>query len=213
LESEAAAMLIRLERERSRLPDRAQEPVDRLLAARDRLLAEIRALLPDEITAQKSRVHGDYHLGQTIAVQNDFFIVDFEGEPARPIAERRTKNSPLRDIAGMIRSFDYAAAAAVRQLAETRVTAEPRMTELAESWRQRAVDGFRAAYRKTMRGCPAYPSSKKQVRDLTEFFTLEKAIYEVSYELGNRPAWVDIPLLGILRILDRTKAAASGAPT
>ena len=211
LESEAGAMLARLERERARLPERAREPADRVLAARDLLLAEIRTLLPDEIAAQKTRVHGDYHLGQTIVVQNDFFIVDFEGEPARPLAERRAKNSPLRDVAGMIRSFDYAAVAAVRQLAETRAAAEPRMTELAESWRQRAVDGFRAAYRKTMRGCAAYPSSKKQVRDLTAFFTLEKAIYEVSYELANRPAWVDIPLLGILRMFDRTKAAASGA--
>jgi maltose alpha-D-glucosyltransferase/alpha-amylase len=104
----------------------------------------------------------------------------------------------------MIRSFDYAAVAAVRQLAEARPAAEPRMTQLAEAWRQRAVDGFRAAYRKTMRGCPAYPASKKQAREMTAFFILEKAVYEVSYELANRPAWVDIPLKGILGILART---------
>jgi maltose alpha-D-glucosyltransferase/alpha-amylase len=111
----------------------------------------------------------------------------------------------LRDVAGMIRSFDYAAVAAVRELAEARPAAEPRMTELAEAWRQRAVDGFRAAYRKTMRGCVAYPASKKQAREMTAFFMLEKAVYEVSYELANRPAWVDIPLRGILGILARTK--------
>jgi maltose alpha-D-glucosyltransferase/alpha-amylase len=211
LEAEAGAMMAQLERERGRLPERARERADHLLARREQLLAVVRALLPDEVAAQKTRVHGDYHLGQTIVVQNDFYIVDFEGEPSRPLAERRVKTSPLRDVAGMIRSFDYAAVTAVRQLAKTREAAEPRMTELAEAWRHRAVDGFRAAYRRTMRGCAAYPASKKQARDLTAFFTLEKAVYEVSYELANRPLWVDIPLQGILGILNEIRAAESGA--
>ncbi len=210
LETEATAMLAKLEREQRRLPDRARERVGQVLACRDQLLGRIRTLLPDEVAAQKTRFHGDYHLGQVIVVQNDFFIIDFEGEPSRPLATRRSKSSPLRDVAGMMRSFDYAAVAAVRHLAETRPAAEPRMVQLAEAWRQRAVDGFRAAYRKTMRGCPAYPMSKKQARDMTAFFTLEKAVYEVSYELANRPSWVDIPLDGILGILDKTKAAGGG---
>ena len=206
LEAEAEAMLVRLQRERVRLPERAAGLAAQLAAARDDFISVIRSLLPDEIAGQKTRIHGDYHLGQTIVVQNDFYIVDFEGEPSRPLAERRVKNSPLRDVAGMIRSFDYAAVTAVRTLAETRVAAEPRMAELAESWRQRAVDGFRAAYRKTMRGCRSYPENKKQANNLIAFFTLEKAVYEVSYELANRPLWVDIPLQGILSILNRRKA-------
>ncbi len=210
LEGEAAAMLARLEREHRHLPDLARERAGRLLALRDPLLSYIRTLLPDEVAAQKTRFHGDYHLGQVIVVQNDFFIVDFEGEPSRPLAGRRAKSSPLRDVAGMIRSFDYAAAAAVRHLAETRPAAAPRMMQLAEAWRQRAVDGFRAAYRKTMRGCAAYPASKKQARQMTAFFILEKAVYEVSYELANRPSWVDIPLEGVIGILSRTKAGAGG---
>ena len=197
------AMLTKLEH--ARLPDQAQERAKRLLALRDRLFGLIRNLLPDEVTAQKTRLHGDYHLGQVIVVKNDFFIIDFEGEPSRPLAARRAKNSPLRDVAGMIRSFDYATVTAVRQLADTRAAAEPRMVQLAESWRQRAVDGFRAAYRKTMRGCNAYPASKKEARGMTEFFILEKAVYEVSYELANRPQWVDIPLDGILGILNKNK--------
>jgi len=199
-----AHMLSGLERERKSLPSPTRELAGRILALRHELFERILRLMPDAVEAQKTRYHGDFHLGQVIVVQNDFFIIDFEGEPARPLALRRRKSSPLRDVAGMIRSFDYATVAAVRHLAEARPAAEPRMTQLAEAWRQRAVDGFRAAYRKTMRGCKAYPTSKKQAREMTAFFILEKAVYEVSYELANRPAWVDIPLKGILGILART---------
>jgi maltose alpha-D-glucosyltransferase/alpha-amylase len=111
----------------------------------------------------------------------------------------------------MIRSFDYAAIAAVRQLAETRVAAEPRMTELAEAWRQRAVDGFRAAYRKAMRGCATYPASKRRARDMLVFFMLERAVHEVRTDLAQRPQWVDIPLRGLLSILNRFGAGAGGS--
>jgi len=211
LANATAHMLSGLERERPSLPAPTRDLADRVLTLRHGLFERILRLIPDTVEAQKTRYHGDFHLGQVIVVQNDFFIIDFEGEPARPLASRRRKSSPLRDVAGMIRSFDYAAVAAVRQLAEARPAAEPRMTQLAEAWRQRAVDGFRAAYRKTMRGCAAYPASKKQARDMTAFFILEKAVYEVSYELANRPAWVDIPLKGILGILARTEGAEHAA--
>jgi maltose alpha-D-glucosyltransferase / alpha-amylase len=211
LAAAAAHMLSSLERGRARLPIATRDIADRVLARRDVLFERIVGLIPDTVEAQKTRYHGDFHLGQVIVVQNDFFIIDFEGEPARPLASRRLKSSPLRDVAGMIRSFDYAAVAAVRQLAEARPAAEPRMTQLAEAWRQRAVDGFRAAYRQAMRGCAAYPVSKKQARLMTAFFVLEKAVYEVSYELANRPAWVDIPLKGILGILARTERGEHAA--
>jgi maltose alpha-D-glucosyltransferase/alpha-amylase len=168
-------------------------------------------LLPSEIDAQKSRIHGDYHLGQVIVVQDDHYILNFAGDQTRPLAQRRAKSSPLRDVAGMIRSFDYAAIAAVRQLAETRVAAEPRMTELAEAWRQRAVDGFRAAYRKAMRGCATYPASKRRARDMLVFFMLERAVHEVRTDLAQRPQWVDIPLRGLLSILNRFGAGAGGS--
>jgi maltose alpha-D-glucosyltransferase/alpha-amylase len=211
LAAAAAHMLSGLERGRSNLPAATQDLVDRVLERRDALFERIPRLIPDTLEAQKTRYHGDFHLGQVIVVQNDFFIIDFEGEPARALSERRRKGPPLRDVAGMIRSFDYAAVAAVRELAEARPAAEPRMTELAEAWRQRAVDGFRAAYRKTMRGCAAYPASKKQTREMTAFFMLEKAVYEVSYELANRPGWVDIPLKGILGILAKTERGERAA--
>ena len=211
LESAAVDLLGRLERERGGLPNAAQELVERLIADRSTLLHRIRTLVPDGVKAEKTRYHGDFHLGQTLAVKNDFFIIDFEGEPARPLADRRRKSSPLRDVAGMVRSFDYASFTAVRQLAEARPAAEAIMLQLAEHWRQRAVDGFRAAYRKAMRGCPAYPTSKSQARRMLAFFTLEKAIYEVSYELANRPAWVDIPLSGVLGILAKTEGVERAA--
>jgi maltose alpha-D-glucosyltransferase / alpha-amylase len=212
LEAETAAVLARLERERPRLSERARERAAEVLARREALLALAQTLLPRATDAQKTRLHGDYHLGQVLVVQNDFFIVDFEGEPSRPLASRRAKGSPLRDVAGMIRSFDYASVTAVRQLAETRVAAEPRMAELAAAWRHRAVEGFRAAYRRTMRGSPAYPASKKQANDLIAFFVLEKAMYEISYELANRPSWVDIPLQGVLNLLNKRGVGGSGGP-
>jgi maltose alpha-D-glucosyltransferase / alpha-amylase len=205
LEAAVADMLGRLERSRARIPEGTRELADAVLAARQQLIHCIRTLTPDEIAAVKTRYHGDLHLGQVLAVQNDFYIIDFEGEPAHRLADRRRKSSPLRDVAGMIRSFEYAATTAVRQLAETRPAAAARMAEVADSWRQRAVDGFRAAYRKTMRGCPAYPANKLQAKGLTDFFILEKAVYEVNYELANRPSWVGIPLNGILRILAKAR--------
>jgi maltose alpha-D-glucosyltransferase / alpha-amylase len=205
LEEAAGAMLGRLERGRAGLPEPTRELADAVLSVRGRLLETIGHLAPDKAVAVKTRHHGDFHLGQVMAVQNDFYIIDFEGEPGRPMAQRRRKSSPLRDVAGMIRSFDYAATTAVRQIAEARPAALPRIAALAESWRQRAVSGFHAAYRREMRGSLAYPASKLQGRALVDFFTLEKAVYEVEYELANRPLWVAIPLNGILRVLAKAR--------
>jgi maltose alpha-D-glucosyltransferase/alpha-amylase len=209
LAADAGRILTDLERRLPQLPDSARDLAGALLTARGPLFELIESLLADEVRTQKTRLHGDFHLGQVIVVQNDLFIIDFEGEPARPLAQRRAKGSPLRDVAGMIRSFDYAAEAAVRHLAATRPAAEARMTQLAEAWRRRAIEGFRAAYHRTMRGCAAYPASKRQVRDMLAFFILEKAVYEVAYELANRPNWVGIPIRGILHILSKSRGGAS----
>jgi len=205
-------MLRQLQRAASGLPEASRSLAETMLARREALLGTIRSLCPASVSAAKTRYHGDFHLGQVLAAQNDFYIVGFAGEPLLPLAARRRKNSPLRDVAGLIRSVDYVAAAAVRLVADARPAAALRIGVLADIWRGRVVDSFRAAYRKAMRGCPSYPQSSLQARALIDFFTLERAVHEVIYELANRPDWAAIPLNGILRLVARSEAEEDAAP-
>jgi maltose alpha-D-glucosyltransferase / alpha-amylase len=173
-----------------------------LLPLRELVLERLATLLPTGIDAVKTRFHGDYHLGQVLAVQNDFSIVDFEGEPLRAIAERRQKNSPLRDVAGMLRSYAYAAAAAVRQMADIQPSALPVLQERAEEWRRQVTEAFMARYRGAMGGARSMPEDPAHVDALLDFFTLEKALYEIDYELAQRPVWAAIPLAGVLAFVE-----------
>ena len=138
------------------------------------------------------RHHGDYHLGQTLWAGGDWVVIDFEGEPARSLAERRRKRSPLRDVAGMLRSFAYAASAA-RIL---RGAAAP------DDWEARARTEFVDAYLETVDSA-LMPSGRAAVERLLAIFELEKAVYELRYELNNRPDWVGIPVAGIQRLLEQ----------
>jgi trehalose synthase-fused probable maltokinase len=137
------------------------------------------------------RTHGDYHLGQTMLTDRGWVILDFEGEPARPLPERRQKRSPLRDVAGMLRSFSYAAAG-VRIL---------RGTDAPEDWEQRAREAFMAGYVDRV-DHTLLPPGQQATSRLLAVFELEKAVYELRYELNNRPDWVSIPVTGVLRLLD-----------
>jgi maltose alpha-D-glucosyltransferase / alpha-amylase len=137
-----------------------------------------------------------------LAVQNDFHIIDFEGEPMRPLEERREKASPLRDVAGMLRSYAYAAATVVRQMAEIQPAALPVLQASAENWRRQVVDTFLASYRQAATNLPSIPDDPATVDALLRFFTLEKALYEVGYELAQRPQWVAIPLAGVLALIE-----------
>jgi maltokinase len=137
------------------------------------------------------RTHGDFHLGQTMLTERGWVILDFEGEPARPLPERRLKRSPLRDVAGMLRSFSYAAAGA-RLLRD----APPPV-----DWEHQARETFLAGYRETV-DAALLPPGQQATDQLLAVFELEKAIYELRYELNNRPDWVGIPVAGILRLLD-----------
>jgi maltose alpha-D-glucosyltransferase/alpha-amylase len=198
----AQASFDNLMRQRRDLPTVTQEVVDQLLAHRETALQRLATLLPPEIAAMKTRFHGDYHLGQVLVVQNDYAIIDFEGEPLRPLAERRRKGSPLVDVAGMLRSFAYASANAVRQMTEIQPAARDILEERAEEWRRQVSDAFLGRYRETMVGAASLPADAAVVDDLLAFFTLEKAFYEIGYELANRPQWLAIPVCGALALLD-----------
>jgi trehalose synthase-fused probable maltokinase len=140
------------------------------------------------------RTHGDYHLGQTLWRANDWVILDFEGEPARTLVERRRKRSPLRDVAGMLRSFAYASTAAELT----------RGAEVPDDWEERARERFLESYLETVDQA-LLPPGEAAIERLLAVFELEKAVYELRYELDNRPDWVGIPVTGIDRLM---KAAA-----
>jgi maltose alpha-D-glucosyltransferase/alpha-amylase len=169
-----------------------------LLDARERLLARIDAAAPPRSGTLKTRLHGDYHLGQVLLVKNDFVIIDFEGEPGRTAAERRAKHWPLCDVAGMLRSFDYARWTALRRVAQGDDEAA-RLEPLATDWADQAERAFVGAYEQALRDAGLF-AEFDEVRDLLALAELEKALYELRYELGSRPGWVGIPLAGVLAL-------------
>ncbi len=195
---EALATLDQLERSRAELPAPERDEAQALAEHRAQLAAKIDACDAPEGAVQKTRFHGDYHLGQVLLAKNDFVIIDFEGEPARPLAERREKHSALRDVAGMLRSFNYARWTALKAAAQTE-DAAARLAPLAAAWEDEARRTFLRAYDETAAAARLYPSFAA-VRPLLQLFELEKAFYELRYEMGNRPGWVRIPLLGILAL-------------
>jgi maltose alpha-D-glucosyltransferase / alpha-amylase len=176
--------------------------VQAVLDARDACDARIEQLSRQTIHAAKTRLHGDYHLGQVLAAQNDFYILDFEGEPARPLAERRAKMSPLKDVAGMLRSFDYAAWSAAQHLSEMHPGSGDLVVGFAHRWRDLVQAAFLESYRETIAGCRSYPDDPTEAQALLDLFLLEKALYEICYEAANRPGWLRIPIQGVAALLN-----------
>jgi len=195
---EAEKTLDLLAARRGQLTAPARDDAAELVEHRARLLRRIESTRLPSGATQKTRYHGDYHLGQVLLQKLDFIITDFEGEPARTIEERRAKHSPLKDVAGMLRSFNYARWTALRQALEGHAVFE-RLAPLAEDWETRVRKAFLAAYEEAVRTSGLY-ASFDEMRGLLELFELEKALYELRYELGNRPGWVGIPLQGILAL-------------
>jgi maltose alpha-D-glucosyltransferase/alpha-amylase len=181
------------------LPDEILDLGALVLGRRRQLLGSFRSLAADNIHAQRTRVHGDLHLGQVLRVKSDFVILDFEGEPARPMAERRAKQSPLKDVAGMLRSFGYAAYAGLIAYTARRPEDLTRLESWAQLWERANSAEFLRAYRETAKGAAFLPSGAG-FRTLLSAYLLDKALYELSYELNNRPDWVRIPLQGILSL-------------
>jgi len=195
---EAEATLAMLERHRPQLPSPARDEAQLLIEQRDELFTRIGDLSASRDQMLKIRHHGDYHLGQVLIAKNDFIIIDFEGEPGRPLAERRAKGSPLRDVAGMLRSFGYARWTALRRAGQTQ-RATDLQARLLRQWEIDARREFLSAYESATRGSGLY-ADFGSARGLLALFELEKALYEIRYELGNRPGWVSIPLQGALAL-------------
>jgi maltose alpha-D-glucosyltransferase/alpha-amylase len=183
-----------LERRRGELPADAAPLAAELAAESDRLRARLTQLGAAPVKALATRYHGDYHLGQALLTENDFVITDLEGEPAREFAERRRKGSPLKDVASMLRSFSYAKAVTLRNLAARRNDDFARAELVLEGWRREVDRIFRAAYAEAMAGCGAYPSDAAEAQRLLELAAVQRLLYEVRYELDHRPDWVAVPL-------------------
>ncbi|MEI9986210.1 MAG: hypothetical protein WDN69_25375 [Aliidongia sp.] len=162
-----------------------------------------------KIKAAKIRCHGDYHLGQVLAAQNGFAIIDFEGEPRRSLADRRHKQTPLKDVAGMLRSIDYAAAVALRTAADLPSLDRPSLAKFCADWRDRSVAAFFDGYRTAIDGAACWPTGPAAGK-LLDLMLMEKVLYEIGYELANRPAWLSIPVQGLLDLLMET---GHGDPT
>jgi maltose alpha-D-glucosyltransferase/alpha-amylase len=177
-----------------------------ILSKRRDLLARARRLtaVDPTLAGKRIRIHGDYHLGQTLRSKADFVILDFEGEPARSLEERRMKQSPLKDVAGMLRSFSYAAYAGLNAFTQRRPPASAQDARPLEQWTKLWVNAvsieFLNAYRATIVSEAGLFEDPGQAQAMLNAYLLEKALYELLYELNNRPAWVRIPLLGILAL-------------
>jgi maltose alpha-D-glucosyltransferase/alpha-amylase len=198
---EVAATLDLLERNLQQLAVPVREAAQTLLSARQDLAARIESCAPGQAAALKIRHHGDYHLGQVLLSQNDFIITDFEGEPGRPFSDRKRKHSPLRDVASMLRSFDYARWTSLWSATEP-AEERARFGELAATWHGSARETFLAAYDEATRDSGLY-SSLDDARELLELFEIEKACYELRYEINNRPGWIHVPLQGLLAVTSR----------
>jgi maltose alpha-D-glucosyltransferase/alpha-amylase len=200
-----------LRRSMSALPDDAVEIGAFLLSRRTRTLEDMVASASGgpnagasktpEMHGQRTRIHGDYHLGQVLRVKTDFVILDFEGEPARSLEARRAKHSPLKDVAGMLRSFNYAAWAALMKYSSRRPDDQAHLEPWARLWDHAVSAEFLHAYRETMTGSKLLPADASAFRSLLNLYLLEKAFYELVYELNSRPDWVKIPLTGIASLL------------
>lgn len=188
-----------------RLDDRVRRDARQVLDQRDALLQQIEELRGVSASSSLIRCHGDYHLGQVLVTEGDVTILDFEGEPARSMEERRAKSSPLRDVAGMLRSFSYAALTAIGAATETRPEDAKRLAPWAAFWETWVGATFLRAYLIATRDAALLPPPP-DLEVLLRAFVLDKALYELAYELNNRPAWVHVPLAGVMQLRPRTPA-------
>ncbi len=207
----ARARLVRtcevLTKQLPKLAESVRPDVEAVLAARPAIEASLRQILAPNLVATRIRTHGDLHLGQILFTGDDFMLIDFEGEPALPLSERRYKRSPLRDVAGMLRSFSYAAETALgggHQREQDLAALRP----WAAAWTRAMSVAYLEGYQEAVEGANILPPSANDRRVLLDFNMLEKCIYEIGYELNNRPVWLPIPIRGLLALV-RGRGGAS----
>jgi maltose alpha-D-glucosyltransferase/alpha-amylase len=200
----------------ARLRDESSDALSTLVAAvrqsRPTLLERVSRAASAAPVGLKTRLHGDLHLGQVLLRRDDFVIIDFEGEPQRTLAERRAKHSALRDVAGMLRSFDYARHNALSKVAKTPPELE-RLAPVAQAWGQQVRDAFLSAYHEVALagGLYADDAAYAAALETLALFEIEKALYELRYELDNRPDWVGVPLAGLAALAGLTTRIGLGA--
>jgi maltose alpha-D-glucosyltransferase/alpha-amylase len=233
IEAQVLSALEALKSKLSTLDESTSDAAGLLLSKRLDLIARSRSIANSTAAGLRIRIHGDYHLGQTLRARGtqaanspadtrlkesrtpettngeseneDFVLLDFEGEPARALAERRRKQSPLKDVAGMIRSFSYVAQAGLKQFLDsnpdrTQTADSGRLGAWAVTWQRSVSSEFLSAYRETIAANNVLLPSPRQSQTLLEAYLLEKALYELLYELNNRPAWIHIPIAGIVSL-------------
>jgi maltose alpha-D-glucosyltransferase/alpha-amylase len=186
------------------LPEDLQRQACQILSQDAKLQQRYSLLLRAETCGLRIRIHGDYHLGQVLFTGDDFIIIDFEGEPARLLSERRAKRSPLQDVAGMLRSFHYAAYALFLTSTAGSQIGFPQgswFESLGHYWQAWVSATFLKAYLRTMGSSPSIPQDHAQLAELLDAYILDKCVYELGYELNNRPTWVAVPLQGIAALL------------
>ena len=205
-----AAQSFRLLRQRlKQLPEAALAEARHVLDLEGEVLRRFQIIFNHKISTIRTRYHGDYHLGQVLYTGKDFIIIDFEGEPARPLSERRMKRSPLRDVAGMLRSFHYAAYTVLFDHVDKGILHSPpegltSLEQWARVWYSAVAATFVKAYLEAAAPGAFVPRNRADLQVLLDAFLLEKAVYELSYEFNNRPEWVRIPLRGIVQLLETT---------
>ncbi|MBF0431337.1 MAG: maltose alpha-D-glucosyltransferase [Fibrobacteria bacterium] len=190
-----------LKKSTPRLPKHLKLEVEALLKEKQSFLKQFSFITQSKIKALRGRIHGDYHLGQVLFTGNDFIIVDFEGEPGISIGERKIKRSPLKDIAGMLRSFEYAGAIALHGGTIRQEDIESLLPWM-KTWCDTVASVFLKTYYTAVKGGGFLPDKESDRDNLLNFYLLEKTLYELTYELDNRPDWVFVPLQGLLKLKD-----------
>ncbi|MDY6835611.1 MAG: maltose alpha-D-glucosyltransferase [Chloroflexota bacterium] len=188
------------------IPEDCRQDAQSIIDQEEFIIKHFQAIVNRRISAVRTRIHGDYHLGQVLHTGKDFIIIDFEGEPARSLGERRIKRCPLKDVAGMIRSFHYAVHTALMQQESAPLRPEdiPVLEQWGQLWYVWVSVTFLTSYRSIIEQAKIIPADKDELRLLLDVYLMEKSVYEVAYELNNRPNWIKVPLKGILYLLETT---------